>query len=163
TFADRDLSLAGRVNVRNQQGFDTHLVRFDQALVRLPNLAIHMNREVNEQGLKLHKQNELPLIFTFSKDNDTAVSDFKQMLAQQLDVAPEQILNWEMNVYDTQAGSFWGAQQEFIADSQLDNLASCHAGLTALLQEVESKATIVCALFDHEEVGSESATGAGGS
>lgn len=163
TFADRDLSLAGRVNVRNQQGFDTHLVRFEQALVRLPNLAIHMNREVNEQGLKLHKQNELPLIFTFSKDNDSAVSDFKQMLAEQLDVVPEQILNWEMNIYDTQTGSFWGAQQEFIADSQLDNLASCHAGITALLEAGEANATSVCALFDHEEVGSESATGAGGS
>jgi aspartyl aminopeptidase len=163
TFTDRDLSLAGRVNVRKQQGFDTHLVHFEQALVRLPNLAIHMNREVNEQGLKLHKQHELPLIFSFSQDNDTAVRDFKQMLADQLNVAAADILNWEMNVYDTQQGCLWGAQQEFIADSQLDNLASCHAGITALLDASNPSATSVCALFDHEEVGSESATGAGGS
>ena len=163
TFTDRDLSLAGRVNVRNQQGFDARLVRFDQALVRLPNLAIHMNREVNDQGLKLHKQNELPLIFSFSKDNETAVNDFRQLLADQLAVDPGQILNWEMNVYDTQKGCFWGADQEFIADSQLDNLASCHAGITALLETDASDSTVVCALFDHEEVGSESATGAGGS
>ncbi len=163
TFTDRDLSLAGRVNVRSQQGFDTHLVRFDQALVRLPNLAIHMNREVNEQGLKLHKQHELPLISSFTQDNDTAVQDFKQMLAGKLDVDAAQILNWEMNVYDTQKGCFWGTQQEFVANSQLDNLASCHAGITALLDATKPKATTVCALFDHEEVGSESATGAGGS
>jgi aspartyl aminopeptidase len=163
TFTDRDLSLAGRVNVRSGQGFETHLVRFDQPLVRLPNLAIHMNREVNEQGLKLHKQNELPLIFGFGKDTETAAQAFLQMLATQLKVEPNQILNWEMNVYDTQQGVFWGADQEFIANSQLDNLASCHAGITALLQAQASEATAVCALFDHEEVGSESAGGAGGS
>lgn len=163
TFTDRDLSLAGRVNVRNQEGFDARLVRFDQALVRLPNLAIHMNREVNDQGLKLHKQNELPLIFSFSKDNETAVNDFRQLLAEQLAVDPGQILNWEMNVYDTQKGCFWGADQEFIADSQLDNLASCHAGITALLETDAPDSTAICALFDHEEVGSESASGAGGS
>lgn len=163
TFTDRDLSLAGRVNVRAKQSFDTHLVHFEQALVRLPNLAIHMNREVNEQGLKLHKQNELPLIFSFTQDNDSAVKDFKQMLADRLNVAPADIMNWEMNVYDTQKGCLWGAQQEFIANSQLDNLASCHAGISALLDASAPSATAVCALFDHEEVGSESATGAGGS
>jgi aspartyl aminopeptidase len=163
TFTDRDLSLAGRVNVRCAGGFDTHLVRFDQVLARLPNLAIHMNREVNDQGLKLHKQNELPLIFGFSKDSETAAQDFLQLLADQLQLEPGDILNWEMNVYDTQKGCFWGANQEFIADSQLDNLASCHAGITALLAAHAPKATAICALFDHEEVGSESATGAGGS
>jgi len=163
TFTDRDLSLAGRVNVRSGQGFETHLVRFDQPLVRLPNLAIHMNREVNDQGLKLHKQNELPLIFGFGKDAESAAQAFLQLLANQLQVEPGQILNWEMNVYDTQLGVFWGADQEFIANSQLDNLASCHAGITALLQAQASDATAVCALFDHEEVGSESASGAGGS
>lgn len=163
TFTDRDLSLAGRVNVRNGQGFESHLVRFDQPLVRLPNLAIHMNREVNDQGLKLHKQNELPLIFGFGKDTEIAAQVFLQLLEKQLKVEPGQILNWEMNVYDTQQGVFWGADQEFIADSQLDNLASCHAGITALLQAETSAATAVCALFDHEEVGSESTSGAGGS
>ncbi len=163
TFTDRDLSLAGRVNVRNGQGFDTHLIRFDQVLARLPNLAIHMNREVNDQGLKLHKQNELPLVFSFSKDNETAMQDFKQLLASQLSVEASQILNWEINVYDTQKGSFWGANHEFIANSQLDNLASCHAGITALLETDAPGSTAICALFDHEEVGSESATGAGGS
>jgi aspartyl aminopeptidase len=163
TFTDRDLSLAGRVNVRSGQGFETHLVHFEQPLVGLPNLAIHMNREVNEQGLKLHKQNELPLIFGFGKDNETVAQAFLQLLATQLKVEPDRILNWEMNVYDTQPGVFWGADQEFIANSQLDNLASCHAGITALLQAQASEATAVCALFDHEEVGSESASGAGGS
>lgn len=163
TFTDRDLSLAGRVNIRSGRGFETKLVHFEQPLVRLPNLAIHMNRDVNEQGLKLHKQNELPLIFGFGKDTESAAQAFLQLLAEQLKVEPDRILNWEMNVHDTQLGAFWGADQEFIANSQLDNLASCHAGITALMQAKTPQATAVCALFDHEEVGSESASGADGS
>ncbi|CAG0952702.1 aspartyl aminopeptidase [Methylophilaceae bacterium] len=163
TFADRDLSLAGRVNLRTDEGFESRLVRFDQALARLPNLAIHMNREVNEQGLKLHKQNELPLILTFADNAGDAVAAFKGLLADRLGVDAGRILNWELNAYDTQKGTFWGAHQEFIADSQLDNLASCHAAITALVETHEPRLTAMCALFDHEEVGSESTAGAGGS
>ena len=162
TFADRDLSLAGRVNVRSGDSFETRLLRFDAPLVRLPNLAIHMNREVNEQGLKLHKQNELPLILGMADGTDPQ-QGFLQQVANMLKVDASDILTSEFNVYDTQKGAFWGAEQEFIADSQLDNLASCHAALTALLANQSPAATSVMALFDHEEVGSESAVGAGGS
>jgi aspartyl aminopeptidase len=162
TFADRDLSLAGRVNVRTAEGFETRLLRFEAPLVRLPNLAIHMNREVNEQGLKLHKQNELPLLLGIAGESN-AQTGFLQLIAGALDVEAKAILVSEFNVYDTQKGAFWGADQEFIADSQLDNLASCHAALVALLANKSPAATCVAALFDHEEVGSESAAGAGGS
>jgi aspartyl aminopeptidase len=163
TFTDRDLSLAGRVNVRRGSAIESRLLRFDAPLVRLPNLAIHMNREVNEQGLKLHKQNELPLIFALVQPGTTPEARFLGLLAGALDVAAEDILTWEFNLYDTQKGAFWGPEQEFVADSQLDNLASCHAALTALLEEDAADATRICALFDHEEVGSGSAAGAGGS
>lgn len=162
TFADRDLSLAGRVTVRAGGGYETRLIRFDSPLVRLPNLAIHMNRDVNEQGLKLHKQNELPLLFGVATGEDAG----KLLLlhvAQQLGCDASDILTTEFNVYDTQKGVFWGARQEFVANSQLDNLASCHAALQALLASPAPQATCVMALFDHEEVGSASAAGAGGS
>ncbi len=163
TFADRDLSIAGRVMVKKHTDIDTHLVNFKQALMRLPNLAIHMNREVNDKGLKFHKQDELPLIFGESKAGIEADQQLMQQLADALNVNIADILTWELNVYDTQKGSFWGADQEFITDSQLDNLASCHAALTALLANNNSATTNIIALFDHEEVGSESATGASGS
>jgi aspartyl aminopeptidase len=163
TFADRDLSLAGRVNLRSTHGFETRLMRFDQPLVRLPNLAIHMNREVNEQGLKFNKQTELPLLLGLLNQGGDAGSQFRELVAEKLGVAHNDILSSEFNVYDTQPGAFWGAQQEFIADSQLDNLASCHAALTALLATPSPAATCLVALFDHEEVGSGSAVGAGGS
>jgi aspartyl aminopeptidase len=163
TFTDRDLSLAGRVNVRTANGFDTRLIKFDQPLLRLPNLAIHMNREVNEQGLKLNKQTELPLLFSLSNEKIGAREQFHELLASELGVSAKEILTYELNVFDTQPGSFWGAAQEFIANSQLDNLASCHAALSALLAVEQPAATSICAFFDHEEVGSESAAGAGGS
>ena len=163
TFADRDLSIAGRVMVKNSADVQTHLIKFDQALMRLPNLAIHMNREVNDKGLKFHKQDELPLIFGEAETGIEADQQFLQQIADKLKVNIADILTWELNVFDTQKGSFWGANQEFIANSQLDNLASCHAAITALLNANNNTATNIVALFDHEEVGSESATGASGS
>jgi aspartyl aminopeptidase len=163
TFADRDLSLAGRVNVRVPGGFESRLVRFAEPLLRLPNLAIHMNREVNESGLKFNKQTELPLLLGVSEDGTKAEARFRQPIAAALGVEPGDLLTWELNAYDTQKGAFWGVDREFIANSQLDNLASCHAALSALLVTSEPAATCLCAFFDHEEVGSESATGAGGS
>lgn len=163
TFADRDLSLAGRVMVKTSDGIASRLVKFDESIVRLPNLAIHMNREVNDKGLLLHKQTGLPLIFGAAADTAQAHDALTMAIAQQLQVEPADIVTWDLNVYDTQKGSFWGAEQLFIANSQLDNLASCHAAIQALISEKKPAATSVCALFDHEEVGSESATGAGGS
>ena len=163
TFADRDLSLAGRVHVRTPDGFATRLVRFADPLLRLPNLAIHMNREVNESGLKFNKQSELPLLLGVAEEGVKADARFRQPIAAALGVEPGDLLTWELNAYDTQKGSLWGADREFIADSQLDNLASCHAALNALLASDQPAATCLCAFFDHEEVGSESAAGAGGS
>ncbi len=163
TFADRDLSMAGRVNVRIANGFETRLIKFDKPLLRLPNLAIHMNREVNDKGLKFNKQTELPLLFGESANGIEADAQFLGHIAKSIKVEVKDIINFELNIFDTQKGIIWGANQEFIADSQLDNLASCHAALSALLANKKPNNTAICALFDHEEVGSESATGASGS
>lgn len=166
TFSDRDLSLAGRIAYRDSGSrIATRLLHFEQALLRLPNLAIHMNRKVNEDGLKLHRQTELPLLFANAGEQQLPADRFTTLITEATNLKPEQILSWEFNVYDTQKGSFWGADQLFFADSQLDNLASCHAGLSALLDEtaLNSSNTLVCAFFDHEEIGSESLKGAAGS
>jgi aspartyl aminopeptidase len=166
TFADRDLSLAGRITYRDDNNSITStLLKFDQTLLRLPNLAIHMNRGVNDDGLKLHKQNELPLILSALAQDCLPQAYFSHLLQEQADCEIERILSWDLAVYDTQKGAFWGAEQEFYADSQLDNLASCHATLQALLDEaiLDNEGTLVCAFFDHEEIGSESNKGADGS
>lgn len=163
TFTDRDLSLAGRVVVRTAAGQQTRLLRFEQPLVRLPNLAIHMNRDVNEQGLKLNKQTELPLILGQLGEGEDAEAQLRKLLAEAVKAEAADLLSWELAIYDVPQGSLWGANQEFIASRQLDNLSSCHAALTALIATQQPKSTCVAALFDHEEVGSESAAGAGGS
>ena len=165
TFTDRDLSLAGRLAYRNEQGLvSSRLIRFEQPLLRLPNLAIHMNRGVNEDGLKLHKQTELAAILA-SSVNQLEDQNFLDLLAEHVQLEAGHILSWELNVYDTQPGCFWGLNQAFYSNSQLDNLASCHAGLSALLSDssLNSGNTLICALFDHEEIGSESCKGAAGS
>lgn len=168
TFADRDLGLAGRVYVRDAAGeLHSRLVHFAEPLLRLPNLAIHMNREVNESGLKFNKQNELPLLLGVA-DGIPADDAFRALLAERAGVAVEDLLSWELVACDTQKGAFWGVDREFVANSQLDNLASCHAALSALLAgeaaaAADSEQSALVAFFDHEEVGSESAAGAGGS
>lgn len=166
TFTDRDLSLAGRIAYQNHDGhISCRLIRFEKPLLRLPNLAIHMNRAVNEDGLKLNKQTELAAILSASADQQLPADYFQHLLEQASDVEAKRILSWELNAYDTQKGTFWGADREFYANSQLDNLASCHAGLSALLDEttLNSETTLVCAFFDHEEIGSETNKGAAGS
>ena len=166
TFTDRDLSLAGRVNYKDtNNNIVSALINFDRPLLRLPNLAIHMNRMVNEEGLKLHKQNELPLILSALAQECLPQTYFSELLQEQSACEAERILSWDLAVYDTQKGVFWGADNEFYANSQLDNLASCHAALQGLLDDtvLENEATLVCAFFDHEEIGSESNKGADGS
>ncbi|MCK5898385.1 MAG: M18 family aminopeptidase [Methylococcales bacterium] len=164
TFSDRELSLAGRVSYKNNQGkIKTKLVHFKDPLLRLPNLAIHLNRQVNEQGLKFHTQKELSLLLACANEQ-LPQQRFSQLLEQETKLKQTQILSWELTVYDTQKGSFWGADQEFYANSQLDNLASCHAVLKALLHKKNRRpaSALVCAFFDHEEIGSESYKGADG-
>ena len=165
TFADRDLSLAGRVMLRGQDGGAPKecLVHFDKPIARLPNLAIHMNREVNEAGLKFHKQNELPLILSVAPTEGDPGQVLHAMLAACLGVAAGEILSWDLAVCDTQPGACWGPDEEFLAASRLDNLASCDAIAVALEACGEPQAGCVAAFFDHEEVGSESAAGAAGS
>ena len=167
TFTDRDLSLAGRLSYQTAQGaLASCLVRFDKPLLRLPNLAIHLNRGVNDEGLKLQKQQELPLLLANISEQQLPKTQFHELLAKQAGISDEaQLLSWDLSVYDTQTGSIWGANNEFYADSQLDNLASCHCALQALLDEnsLQSGQSLVCAFFDHEEVGSESSKGADGS
>ena len=163
SFADRDLTLAGRVMVRDGAGIpQTHLVHFPRPLLRLPNLAIHLNRSVNEEGLKFDRQEELPLVLAALRDSLPAQSQFERLLADRIGCEPDQILSWGLAVADTQPGALFGPQEEFMADSQLDNLASCHAGLQALLSAPAPRGVQLLALFDHEEVGSETYQGASG-
>lgn len=163
TFSDRDLSLAGRVNLFEGEKIQSRLIRFEEPLIRLPNLAIHMNRAVNEEGLKFNKQTELPLILGQLLSEEHSHPLLLDAVAERLGADPSSLLSLELNVYDTQVGALWGLHQEFLASRQIDNLSSCFAALNALVASSATAQTQVIALFDHEEIGSETHHGAAGS
>lgn len=156
TWVDRDLSLAGRVSLKDGS---TRLVRFGRTLLRVPSLAIHLNRKVNTEGLILNAQKHLSPILAL--DGLEGV-ELRELVAKELgDVLAEDILAWDLMAYDVQPAGLGGAGQEFIQAGRLDNLASCHAATTALLSsEQTADFTRGIVLYDHEEVGSRSAQGA---
>lgn len=153
TWTDRDLSLAGRVILRSQK---SRLIKIDRPLLRIPQLAIHFNRSVNEKGLILNQQTHLPPIFALGKSKDALLN----LIAGEIKCRPGDILGMELSLYDVQPGTFAGLNQEFIFAPRLDNLASCHSATLALVQSTEKNPfTRVAVFFDNEEVGSQSAQG----
>lgn len=161
TWTDRDLSLAGRVILRGKKENSTKLIRFDQVLLRIPQLAIHLDREVNKRGLILNEQTHLPPIFSLHKKSSPE-DILKKMVAQKLKCKPADIVEMELSLYDTQPGTLAGPEGEFIFSGRLDNLASCHSATQALMESTQKDPmTRVIAFYDHEEVGSETAQGAG--
>jgi aspartyl aminopeptidase len=161
TWTDRDLSLAGRVILDGKKEASTKLIRFDQVLLRIPQLAIHLDREVNKRGLILNEQIHLPPIFSLHKKSSPE-DILKKMVAQKLKCKPADIVEMELSLYDTQPGTLAGPEGEFIFSGRLDNLASCHSATQALMESTQKDPmTRVIAFYDHEEVGSETAQGAG--
>jgi aspartyl aminopeptidase len=165
TWLDRDLSLAGRVSLRNGSEAETRLVDFERPLLRVPSLAIHLNRELNQEGLKLNAQRHLVPLLGLSADD--CFADLLCAELGRLGARPktEDVLAWDLMAYDVQPSTRSGANGEFLHAARLDNLASTHAGLMALIEsggKGKAGATRVVVLYDHEEVGSRSAQGAGG-
>lgn len=164
SWLDRDLGLAGRVFVR-QSGSPiptTHLVDVRKPLCRIPSLAIHLNREVNTDGLKLNAQQHLAPMFGMAPESKDEASALKGLLAAELGVAADQILSWDLALVDIMAPSLGGLSDAFVFAPRLDNQASCHAALTALLAAAPSPSTQLICLYDHEEVGSLTTAGADG-
>ncbi len=163
TWLDRDLGLAGAVMLRGEDGAVTsRLLHVDRPVLRIPSLAIHLQRDVREAGLKLNRQTHLVPIL--GVDPEPGASDpvgaLRRLLAAELDVDPARILTWDLSLCDVVPPAFAGARGELIASPRLDNQAMCHAALSALLRASAGPATQVVCLYDHEEVGSGSATGA---
>lgn len=156
TWIDRDLSLAGRILLADGT---SRLVNFERTLLRVPSLAIHLNRKVNTDGLKLNAQKHIAPIIAL---DGLGGMELRALLAEELGGAKaKDILAWDLMAYDVQKATLSGANREFIHAARLDNLASCHAGLTALLEAPrDAEVTRGIVLYDHEEVGSRSAQGA---
>ena len=155
-WLDRDLSIAGRVSGVNNNGeLFSQLIDFKAPIAIIPNLAIHLDRGANKDKT-INPQNHLPLIIGQSEK-----LDFKLLLLDYCNDDAERVLDFELSCYDTQAPSFIGLNQEFIATARLDNLLSTYIGARALIDSDTNKACLFIST-DHEEVGSASACGAQG-
>ncbi len=166
SWLDRDLGLSGRVAVRGRA--QPLLVRVDEPLLRVPQLAIHLDRDVNGGGLKLNPQQHLTPVWGVGPVRDGDLVDF---LAERLpDVTGPDIVGWDLMLHDLTPPARLGRHRELVASARLDNLCSCWAGIDALVGigapdapgATGAPAVAVVCLFDHEEVGSTSATGADG-
>jgi len=166
TWLDRDLSLAGRVTVAAERGIETLLLDFARPLLRVPSLAIHLFRELATEGLKLDRQSHSLPILGLEGAPDLAELVASELRAQGLASVPaSKVLAFDLMAYDTQLSGVSGPRGEFVHAPRLDNLASCHAGISALLEAGSGALpafTRVVVLYDHEEVGSRSAQGAAG-
>lgn len=184
TWFDRDLSVAGRVIVRGADGSFLHkLVKVKKPLLRIPTLAIHLDRTVNKDGFKPNLETHLIPLFAAkpeeksseSKDENTETSSkaahhplLMQVLSDELSCSTDDVMSIELNLCDTQPSCLGGGNNEFIFSGRLDNLASSFCALRALIDSCKSSnglssepAIRMVALFDNEEVGSDSVQGAG--
>jgi aspartyl aminopeptidase len=165
SWLDRDLGLSGRVALAPGDGASggevrTALVRVERPVLRLPQLAIHLDRDVNERGVVLDRQQHLRPVWGLGTPTPDG---FRRFLAEELGVDAARVLAWDVMAHDLTPPAYLGRDGELVASSRLDDQASCWCGLAALTAAPGEAGTVaVLALFDHEEVGSDSTTGAGG-
>ncbi|KAF8639770.1 hypothetical protein AX17_001030 [Amanita inopinata Kibby_2008] len=184
SWLDRDLSIAGRIVTADQSGgFRTRLVKIDRPILRIPTVAIHLNRGVNDK-LQFNQETEfVPILGLIEKQlNEQAEkietgpptsiqnnhhSALLALLAKELSVVPEEIHDFELSLYDTQPATLGGVNDEFIFSARMDNLVSSFCAVEALAHSVSASSfpslegNVNCiALFNHEEIGSVSTSGA---
>ncbi|MBS5111677.1 MAG: M18 family aminopeptidase [Coprobacillus cateniformis] len=156
TWFDRPLSIAGRVLVKEGDSYVTRLLKIDRDLVLIPNVAIHMNRAVND-GFAYNKQVDLLPLFG---GTETKAGDLKALIAKELNVNEEDICGEDLYLYNRMSPSIWGAHEEFISSPQLDDLQCAFTSLQGFLKGSNDQSINVFACFDNEEVGSGTKQGA---
>lgn len=152
---DRPLSIAGKVMIREGNHFTSRLVNLDQDLVMIVNLAVHMNRGVNE-GYSFNAQKDLLPIF----GNECADGSLFSLISKSLDIPKDSIVGADLYLYNRMKGCIWGANREFISAPKLDDLQCAFASIQALVHSSNTSNVSVCAILDNEEVGSGSKQGA---
>ena len=161
SWLDRDLGLAGRLTLRDGT---TRLVNVDRPLLRVPQLAIHLDRSVSAEGLKLDKQRHLQPIWGLG--DDVRDGDLIAFLEETAGLPAGEVTGWDLMVHSVEPPAYLGRDKELVAGPRMDNLLSVHAGVAALTAAAASGAALpsipVLAAFDHEENGSQSDTGADG-
>lgn len=161
SWFDRPLALAGKVVLKNGNIFkpEERIININRPLMVIPNLAIHFNREVND-GYKINPQvDTLPLLALI--ENQLEEKNYLlELLSKELGKSEEDIIDFELFLYEYEKGKIIGLNEEFMSSPRLDDLWMVHAGLKGLLASSENKATQVLVCIDHEEIGSQTAQGA---
>ncbi|MFJ4523706.1 M18 family aminopeptidase [Streptomyces sp. NPDC088810] len=161
SWLDRDLGLAGRLSLRDGSSV---LVNVDRPLLRVPQLAIHLDRSVSAEGLKLDKQRHLQPVWGLG--DDVLDGDLIAFLEQEAGLTAGSVAGWDLMTHPVEPPAYLGRDRELVAGPRMDNLLSVHAGAAALTAVATSGAPLgripVLAAFDHEENGSQSDTGADG-
>ncbi|MFD5580895.1 M18 family aminopeptidase [Streptomyces pseudogriseolus] len=161
SWLDRDLGLAGRLSLRDGT---TCLVDVDRPLLRVPQLAIHLDRAVNSDGLKLDKQRHMQPVWGLGED--VRDGDLIAFLEETAGLPDGSVTGWDLMVHPVEPPAFLGRDRELVAGPRMDNLLSVHAGTAALAAVAGHGSGLsyipVLAAFDHEENGSQSDTGADG-
>ena len=165
TWLDRPLSAAGRILVRAAEGcLETRLVHLDRDLLMIPNLAPHLNPDVNN-GYKYNmKTDMMPVLGALpASGSDSAKPSLAALLASEAGVAAEDIMSTDIYLYNRQQGTLWGADSEFISSAKLDDLECAYGSLMGILgaSGTSEKVAVHC-VMDNEEVGSETKQGAAG-
>ena len=154
SWLDRDLGIAGRIYTKDGQPSD--FVASD-AIARVPQLAIHLDRDISEKGLVLHRQQHMKPIW----GTDTSVN-FLSWLANRAGLDKSEITSFDLSLFDIAKSSILGHDRSLLVSGRIDNQVSCWAAITSLFQTTAPKRPYLVALFDHEEVGSASVNGAAG-
>lgn len=155
SWFDRPLSVAGRVYVNTPDGIEKKLVHFDEDLMVIPNLAIHMNRDANT-GMNYSAQTDMCPVLAATADKE----GFRKLLAKQVGAAMEDILGQDLYLYTRQKGLLIGAEQDMLMSPRLDDLECAYASMQALMEKQPEQFVTVCAVLDNEEVGSGTRQGA---
>lgn len=161
TWFDRPLSMAGKVCVKGENPFEpvTRFVDMKRPLLIVPNLAIHMNREVND-GVKLNAQVDLLPVLTLLTKELEHEEYFLKLLAKEACCEPEDILDYDINLYNLDGYTTVGLHEEFFSGPRLDNITSVQACLSGILEGRREDGINMIALYDNEEVGSRTKQGA---
>lgn len=158
TWLDRCLSVAGRIVCQDKEGIRTKTVNIDEDLLVIPNLAIHMNREMNK-GLTYNPQIDLlPLMGV--RETDEKQDALLEKLAKAAGINSEDILGKDLFLYVREQGKLAGADKELIIAPRLDDQECVYATMKGLLMEEPKEYIAICAVFDNEEVGSLTRQGA---
>ena len=152
TWLDRPLSVAGRVIVKTEKGVESRLVDLKEPVAIMPNVAIHMNRNANSGAVYDFAVDMIPLM-RLAGSGQT----LKSRIAENAGVSENSLLSWDLILYNPEKPVIWG---DFITSPRLDDLQCAYASLAAFLKSKNEKSAAVYALFDNEEVGSETKQGA---